>query len=165
MRFLERLRTLQTATEQVAQTFAEKQAEEEFHPQLEAHIITWISAKLPDPVKTRAHNRRPQPSVRILLTEFYFTLLPHPSEQARHLGNLVKNPTSASSNPVEVITNIEQWRLSVQLYKESTGQMPIQEDIKTAFEKLVNPILKNVTGFEWKKTYCEQTAYPVDHNY
>ena len=141
--FLERLRTLQTATEQVAQTFAEKQAEEEFHPQLEAHLITWISAKLPDPVKTRAHNRRPQPSVRILLTEFYFTLLPHPSEQARHLGNLVKNPTSASSNPVEVITNIEQWRVSVQLYKESTGQMPIQEDIKTAFEKLVNPILKN----------------------
>ena len=61
--FLERLRTLQTATEQVAQTFAEKQAEEEFHPQLEAHLVTWISAKLPDPVKTRAHNRRPQPSV------------------------------------------------------------------------------------------------------
>ena len=38
--FLERLRTLQTATEQVAQTFADKQAEEEFHPQLEAHLIT-----------------------------------------------------------------------------------------------------------------------------
>ena len=158
--FLERLRTLQTATEQVSRTFAEKQAEEVFHPQLEAHLVTWISAKLPDPVKTRAHNRRPQPSVRILLTEFYFTLLPHPSEQARHLGNLVKNPTSASSNPVEVITNIEQWRVSVQLYKESTGQMPIQEDITTEFEKLINPILKNVTGFDWKKTYCEQTAYP-----
>ena len=37
--------------------------------------------------------------------------------------------------------------------------MPIQEDIKTAFEKLVGPVLKNVTGFDWKKTYCEQTAY------
>ena len=157
--FLERLRTLQTATEQVAQTFAERQAEQEFHPQLEALLITWISAKLPAPVKTRAHNRRPHPSVRILLTEFYFTSLPHPSEQARHLGNLVKNPTSASSNPVEVITNIEQWRVSVQLYKESTGQMPIQEDIKTAFEKLVSPILKNVTVFDWKKTYCELTAF------
>ena len=94
------------------------------------------------------------------MTEFYFTLLSHPSEQARHLGNLVKNPTSASSNTVEVSTNIEQWRVSVQLYKESTGQMPIQEDIKTAFEKLINPILKNVTGFAWKKTYCEQTAFP-----
>ena len=59
-----------------------------------------------------------------------------------------------------MITNIEQWRISVQLCKESTGQMPIQEDINTAFEKLINPVLKNVTGFEWKwkKTYCEQTA-------
>ena len=157
--FLEKLRTLLTATEQAAQTFAEKQAEEYFHPQLEAHLVTWITMKLPDPVKTRAYNRRSQPSVRILLTEFYFTLLPQPSEQARHLGNLVKNPTSACANPVEVITNIKNWRVSVQLYKESTGQMPIQEDIKTAFEKLISPVLKNVTGFEWKRTYCEQTAY------
>ena len=37
--------------------------------------------------------------------------------------------------------------------------MPIQEDINTAFEKLINPVLKNVTGFDWKTTYCEQTAY------
>ena len=157
--FLERLRTLLTATEQAAQTFAEKQAEEYFHPQLEAHLVTWITMKLPNPVKTRAYNRRSQPSVRILLTEFYFTLLPQPGEQARHLGNLVKNPTSACTNPVEVITNIENWRVSVQLYKESTGQMPIQEDIKTAFEKLINPVVKNATGFEWKRTFCEQTAY------
>ena len=156
---MERLRTLLTATEQAAQTFAEKQAEESFHPQLEALLVTWITSKLPDSVKTRAYNRRSQPSVRILLTEFYFTLLPQPSEQARHLGNLVKNPTSACANPVEVITSIENWRVSVQLCKESTGQMPIQEDIKTAFEKLINPVLKNVTGFDWKRTYCEQTAY------
>ena len=157
--FLDRLRTLLTATEQAAQTFAEKQAEEYFHPQLEAQLVSWITMKLPEQVKTRASNRRSQPSVRILLTEFYFTLLPQPGEQARHLGNLVKNPTSACVNPVEVITNIEKWRVSVQLYKESTGQMPIQEDIKTAFEKLINPVVKNVTGFEWKRTFCEQTSY------
>ena len=114
--FLEKLRTLLTATEQAAQTLAEKHAEEYFHPQLEAHLVTWITMKLPTPVKTRAYNRRSQPSVRILLTEFY-------------------------------------------LYKESTGQMPIQEDIKTAFEKLIGPVLRNVTGFEWKRTHCEQTAY------
>ena len=157
--FLEKFRTLLTATEQAAQTFAEKQAEEEFHPQLEALLVTWITNQLPDPVKTRAYNRRSQPSVRILLTEFYFTLLPQPGEQARHLGNLLKNPTSACSNPVEVITNFEVWRVSIQLHKELTGQMPIQEDIKIAFEKLINPVLKNVTGFDWKKTFCEQTAY------
>ena len=34
--------------------------------------------------------------------------------------------------------------VSVQLYKESTGQMPVQEDIKNAFEKLRSPVLKNV---------------------
>ena len=43
--FLDRLRTLLTATEQAAQTFAEKQAEEYFHPQLEAHLVTWITMK------------------------------------------------------------------------------------------------------------------------
>ena len=112
--------------------------------------------KLPDAVKTRAHNRRSQPSVRTFLTEFYFTLLPQPGEQAKHLGNLVKNPTSACSNPVAVITNIEMWRVSIQLYKELTGQMPIQEDIKTAFEKLISPILKNVTGFDWKKHFVNR---------
>ena len=50
--FLERLRTLLTATEQAAQTFAEKQAEEYFHPQFEAHLVTWIAMKLPDSVET-----------------------------------------------------------------------------------------------------------------
>ena len=38
--------------------------------------------------------------------------------------------------------------------------MHSQENIKTAFEKFVNPILRNETRFKWKKTYCEQTAYP-----
>ena len=43
--FLDRLRTLLTATEQSAQTFAERQAEEHFHPQLEAQLLTWITMK------------------------------------------------------------------------------------------------------------------------
>ena len=148
--FLEKLRTLLTATEQAAQTFAEKQAEEYFHPQLEAHFVTWITMKLPDPVKTRAYNRRSQPSVRILLTEFYLPYFHSLANRQGILGNLVKNPTSACANPVEVITNIENWRVSVQLYKESTGQMPIQEDIKTAFEKLISPVLKNATVLNGK---------------
>ena len=72
--FLEQLRSLTTATEQATQTFATSQAEELFHPQLEALLVTWLSNKLPEVVRKRAHNRRPQPSARILLTEFYFTL-------------------------------------------------------------------------------------------
>ena len=97
--FLEKLRTVSTATEQAAQTFCEKQTDEYFHPR-RGSSCDLVTMKLPDPVKTRAENRRSQPSVQDLLTEFYFTLLP-PSEQARHSENLVKNPTSACANPVE----------------------------------------------------------------
>ena len=134
--FLEKLRTLLTATEQGAQTLAERKSRRTFHSQLEA-LVTWITLKLPNPVKTRAYNGRRQGIWEIW-------------RRIQH---------SACANPVEVITNIENRRVSVQLYKESTGQMPIQEDIKTAFEKLIGPVLRNATGFEWKRTYCEQTAY------
>ena len=116
--FLEQLRSLTTATEQATQTFATSQAEEMFHPQLEALLITWLSNKLPEVVRKRAHNRRPQPSARILLTEFYFTLFPQPDDQAKHLGNIARNPTSTSQNPTDVIINIETWRTSIQMLKD-----------------------------------------------
>ena len=111
--FLEQLRSLTTATEQATQTFATSQAEELFHPQLEALLVTWLSNKLPEVVRKRAHNRRPQPSARILLTEFYFTLFPQPDDQAKHLGNIARNPTSTSQNPTDVIINVETWRTSI----------------------------------------------------
>ena len=81
--FLEQLRRLKTATEQATQTFAVSQAEERFHPQLEALLVTWLSNKVPEVVRKRAQNRRPQPSARILLTEFYFTLFPQPESVTR----------------------------------------------------------------------------------
>ena len=49
--FLHQLRTLETATEQATQTVAVTQAEELFHPQLEALFITWLSNKLPELVQ------------------------------------------------------------------------------------------------------------------
>ena len=62
--FLDRLRHWKKkATEQAAQTFAEKQAEEYFHPQLEALVITWITNQLPEVVRKRyiivEHNQVP----------------------------------------------------------------------------------------------------------
>ena len=48
---LEQLRRLKTATEQATQTFAASQAEELFHPQLEALLDTWLSNKLPEVVQ------------------------------------------------------------------------------------------------------------------
>ena len=157
--FLEQLRTLKTATEQATQTFAVTQAEEKFHPQLEALFITWLSHKLPEVVQKRTHNHRPQPSARILLTEFYFTLFPQPGDQAKHLGNLARNPTSTSQNTTDVIVNIETWRTSIQMLREVAGHMPMQEDIKSAFEKLISPLVKNIASFALTKTLCEREAY------
>ena len=157
--FLEQLRGLKTATEQATQTFATSQAEELFHPQLEALLVTWLSNKLPEVVRKRAHNRRPQPSARILLTEFYFTLFPQPDDQAKHLGNIARNPTSTSQNPTDVIINIETWRTSIQMLKDISGYIPMKEDIRSAFEKLIAPLAKNDATFSLTKTLCQREAY------
>ena len=93
--FLDQLWTLDTATEQATQTFATGQGEELFYLQLGALLITWLTNKLPEVVRKRAQNRRPQPSARILLTELCFTLLPQPGDQAKHLGSISRNPTSS----------------------------------------------------------------------
>ena len=157
--FLEQLRSLTTATEQATQTFATSQAEEMFHPQLEALLITWLSNKLPEVVRKRAHNRRPQPSARILLTEFYFTLFPQPDDQAKHLGNIARNPTSTSQNPTDVIINIETWRTSIQMLKDISGCIPMKQDIRSAFDKLVAPLAKHDEDFSLTKTLCQREAY------
>ena len=112
--FYAKMRTLDTATEQATQTFAEKQCEESFHSQLEALVVTWLTNKLPDMIRKRAHNRRPEPSARILSTGFSFTLFPQPGDQANHLGNIARNPTSVSANPTDVLANVENWRTSIQ---------------------------------------------------
>ena len=157
--FLEQLRSLTTATEQATQTFATSQAEELFHPQLEALLVTWLSNKLPEVVRKRAHNRRPQPSARILLTEFYFTLFPQPDDQAKHLGNIARNPTSTSQNPTDVIINIETWRTSIQMLKDISGYIPMKQDIRSAFDKLVAPLAKHDDDFSLTKTLCQREAY------
>ena len=151
--FLEQLRGLKTATEQATQTFATSQAEELFHPQLEALLVTWLSNKLPEVVRKRAHNRRSQPSARILLTEFYFTLFPQPDDQAKHLGNIARNPTSTSQNPTDVIINIETWRTSIQMLKDISGYTPMKEDICSAFEKLIAPLAKHDDTFSLTKPF------------
>ena len=156
--FLEQLRGLKTATEQATQTFATSQAEELFHPQLEALLVTWLSNKLPE-VAAQEGSRRPQPSARILLTEFYFTLFPQPDDQAKHLGNIARNPTSTSQNPTDVIANIETWRTSIQMLKDISGHVPMKEDIRSAFEKLIAPLAKNDAEFSLTKTLCQREAY------
>ena len=121
--------------------------------------MTWLSNKLPEVVRKRAHNRRPQPSARILLTEFYFTLFPQPDDQAKHLGNIARNPTSTSQNPTDVIINIETWRTSIQMLKDISGYIPMKQDIRSAFDKLVAPLAKHDDDFSLTKTLCQREAY------
>ena len=110
-------------------------------------------------MQKRAHNRRQQPSARILLTEFYFTLFPQLGDQAKHLGNIARNPTSTSTNTTNVISNIETRRTSIQMLKDIAGHVPMQEDTKSAFEKVLTPLVKNVPPFALTKTLCEREAY------
>ena len=121
--------------------------------------MTWLSNKLPKVVRKRAHNRRPQPSARVLLTEFYFTLFPQPDDQAKHLGNIARNPTSTSQNPTDVIVNIETWRTSIQMLKDISGHIPMKEDIRSAFEKLIAPLGKNNADFSLTRTLCGRETY------
>ena len=123
------------------------------------HFLEQLPNKLPEVVRKRARNRRPQPSARILLTEFYFTLFPQPDDQAKHLGNIARNPTSTSQNPTDVIANIETWRTSTQMLKDVSGHIPMKEDICSAFEKLIAPLAKNNSPFSLVKTLCEREAY------
>ena len=83
---------------------------------------------------------------------------PQPGDQAKHVGNISRNPTSTSNNTTDVTANIETWQTTIQMLKDITGQVPIQEDIKAAFEKLISPMLKNVTSFQLIKTLCERKA-------
>ena len=68
------------------------------------------------------------------------------TSKAQKNENLLISETSeiARRAPLGVIFEesafIEHWRVSVQFYKESIGQMSMQEDMKTAFEKLIDPV-------------------------
>ena len=154
------LREETTASGQAEKQFNKTGEEEKFYPQLESHVVTWMTNMLPSYVVTRAHNRKAEPSARIYLTEYYFSLFPQPGEQARHLGNLVRNPTTVSENSTDVLNNIENWRTSIQKLYELTNWIPIQEDIKTAFASLTAPVLKHVPSLKIQWNFIETVSYP-----
>ena len=149
--FLAQLTGLKTATEQATQTFATSQAEELFHPQLEA---LQQHGYLTSCQKWCVRGR-----IIAELTEFYFTLFPQPDDQAKHLGNIARNPTSTSQNPTDVIVNIETWRASIQMLKDISGHIPMKEDTRSAFEKLIAPLAKNDATFSLTKTLCQRETY------
>ena len=154
------LREETTASGQAEKQFNKVGEEEKFYPQLESHVVTWMTSMLPSYVVTRAHNRKSEPSARIFLTEYYFSLFPQPGEQARHLSNLAQNPTTVSENPTDVLNNIENWRTTIQKLYELTNWIPIQEDIKTAFASLTAPVLTNIPRLKFQWNFIETISYP-----
>ena len=84
--YLTILREERTASGQADKQFSQTTEEEKFHPQLESHVVTWVTSKLSSYELSRAYNRRSEPSARIYLTEYYFSVLPQPDEQAGRLG-------------------------------------------------------------------------------
>ena len=154
------LREETTASGQAEKQFNKIGEEEKFYPQLESHVVTWMTSMLPSYVVTRAHNRKAEPSARIFLTEYYFSLFPQPGEQARHLCNLAQKPTTVSENPTDVLNNIENWRTTIQKLYELTNWIPIQEDIKTAFASLTAPVLTNIPSFDFQWNFIETISYP-----
>ena len=154
------LREETTASGQAEKQFNKIGEEEKFYPQLESHVVTWMTSMLPSYVVTRAHNRKAEPSARIFLTEYYFSLFPQPGEQARHLSNLAQKPTTVSENPTDVLNNIENWRTTIQKLYELTNWIPIQEDIKIAFASLTAPVLTNIPSLEFQWNFIETISYP-----
>ena len=55
--------------------------------------------------------------------------------------------------------NIETWRTSIQMLKDISGHIPMKEDIRSAFEKLIAPLVKNSSPFSLVKTLCAREAY------
>ena len=158
--YLTILREEKTASGQADKQFNKTTEEEKFHPQLESHVVTWVTSKLSNYELSRAYNRRSEPSARIYLTEYYFSLLPQPGEQARRLGYVARNPTTVSANPTDVLSNIENWRTSIQKLNELTNWIPMKEDIKTAFASLIAPVVEHVSEFELNRELIERHSYP-----
>ena len=96
-----------SASGQADKQFNKTAEEDKFHPQLESHVVTWVTNILPSYVVTRAHNRKSEPSARIYLTEYYFSLFPQRGEQARRLGYFARNPTTVSASPTDVSVTLK----------------------------------------------------------
>ena len=94
-----------------------------------------------DNIVRKAQNRSANPSARIMLMEFYFSVLPSDDQQGSELSDYVRDPKTDASTSAEVLTNIDWWKTSIQLQWEVTGVMPSLPDMRKAFAKLLRPLM------------------------
>ena len=89
---LARLNTKKFATEQIETKYKGSTLEDQFYPELESHICTWLGNQSRDAIKRKASNRCPTPSAGVMLTEYYFSFVPAPAAQAGQLSNYIRRP-------------------------------------------------------------------------
>ena len=115
--------------------------EEELSESLESSVCTWLAEMLPDNIVRKAQNRSANPSARIMLMEFYFSVIPSDDQQGSELSDYVRDPKTDASTSAEVLTNIDWWKTSIQLQWEVMGVMPSLPDMRKAFAKLLRPLM------------------------
>ena len=115
--------------------------EEELSESLESSVCTWLAEMLPDNIVRKAQNRSANPSARVMLMEFYFSIIPSDDQQGSELSDYVRDPKADASTSAEVLTNIDWWKTSIQLQWEVMGVMPSLPDMRKAFAKLLRPLM------------------------
>ena len=141
LRILKFFEFQETGIEKEELCFQQLPQEEELSESLESSVCTWLAEMLPDNVVRKAQNRSANPSARIMLMEFYFSVIPGDDQQGSELSYCVRDPKTDASTSAEVLTNIDCWKTSIQLQWEVMGVMPSLPDMRKAFAKLLRPLM------------------------
>ena len=128
--YLNILNSKKTGIEKEELCFQGLPQEEELSESLESSVCTWLAEMLPDNIVRKAQNRSANPSARIMLMEFYFSVIPSDDQQGSELSDYVRDPKTDASTSAEVLTNIDWWKTSIQLQWEVMGVMPFARHAK-----------------------------------
>ena len=119
-------------------SFDKENVEERYMPTLESKIHSWLVDAVPKDIQTKASNRAHTQSARMLIVEYYFTAIPGPDVIGSAMSKFIRVPTNTATTGVEVLANIESWKTAIQINYEVTKTMPSQQDIRAAFQRLIN---------------------------
>ena len=107
---------------------------------VESRVHAWLVDVVPRDIQTKASNRAHALSARMLIVEYYYTAIPGPDAIGFAMSRSIRTPTNTATTGVEVLANIESWKTSIHINYEVTRTMPSQQEIRAAFQKLINPL-------------------------
>ena len=90
--YLHILNSKKTGIEKEELCFQGLPQEEELSESLESSVCTWLAEMLPDNIVRKAQNRSANPSARIMLMAFYFSVIPSDDQQGSELSDYVRDP-------------------------------------------------------------------------